>query len=79
MYLYKTCIGVYLKFKLNQVSCTFIIIFLIFIFTLHYCIGFAIHLHESTTGVHAIPNMNIYLQNLATLVWTPLKELEGKE
>ena len=27
-------------------------------FTLQYCVGFAIHWHESTTGVHAIPNMN---------------------
>ena len=48
--------------------CTFVskvmslfFIFLIFIFTLFYftiLIGFAIHWHESTTGVHAIPNMN---------------------
>ena len=29
-----------------------------FIFTLQYCIGFAIHWHESTMGVHEFPNMN---------------------
>ena len=27
-------------------------------FTLQYCIGFAIHWHESTTGVYEFPNMN---------------------
>ena len=38
----------------------FIIIFILFLlyFTLQYCIGFAIHWHESTTGIHAFPNMN---------------------
>ena len=27
-------------------------------FTLQYCIGFAIHWHESATGVHEFPNVN---------------------
>ena len=33
-------------------------LFFLLYFTLQYCIGFAIHWHESVMGVHEFPNMN---------------------
>ena len=47
------CISLFFNF-LNF----YLFVYFLLYFTLQYCIGFAIHWHDSTTGIHAFPNMN---------------------
>ena len=51
------------------------IFLIIYFFTLQYCIGFAIHWHESATGIHVFPRLVTFLTGVAHVVYANPSQL----